>query len=58
MEKKTIPSLNSNLVDFNSGKVGGPFDQKLTTYSPSAYYYYDYPHQFAGGVSFIFTIPT
>ena len=46
--KKDNSSLNSNLVDFNSGRVGGPFDQKLTTYSPSAYYYYDYPHPFAG----------
>lgn len=31
-----------------SGNVGGAFFDQLTMANPSAYYYYDYPHPFAG----------
>lgn len=32
----------------DTGNVGGPFYEQMDFMSPSAYYYYDYPHQFAG----------
>ncbi|AWW00491.1 T9SS type A sorting domain-containing protein [Arcticibacterium luteifluviistationis] len=32
----------------DNGNVGGPFYEQMDFMSPSAYYYYDYPHPFAG----------
>ena len=40
-------SLNYITTDLNRN-VGGAFYDQLTMANPSAYYYYDYPHPFAG----------
>ena len=39
--------LNYICTDEN-GNVGGEFESQMTFHSPSTYYYYDYPHPFAG----------
>lgn len=40
--------LNYILTDFNSKKVGGGVYDLLDGLSPNSYFYYDYPHLFAG----------
>ncbi len=41
--------LGLNFITSNdNGQVGGPFYEKMDFMTPSAYYYYDYPHPFAG----------
>lgn len=36
------------LLQNDDGEVGGEFENELDFLAPSAYYYYDYPHPFAG----------
>lgn len=44
----TDPSLlNYLLYDFSSNNIGGEVFNKQDFFSPSAYYYYDYPHPLA-----------
>jgi Secretion system C-terminal sorting domain len=44
-DKSAINFLN---LDFSNNKVGGSFYQQQEFLTPSAYFYYDYPHPFAG----------
>lgn len=46
--KKDDSAINFLNYDFNKLKLGGPFYQKQDIIMPSAYFYYDYPHPFAG----------
>jgi Secretion system C-terminal sorting domain len=41
-------AINYLMYDFNKDKVGGNLDNQQDFLTPSAYYYYDYPHPFAG----------
>jgi hypothetical protein len=40
--------LNFITYDFEAKKVGGSFYNAMDVLSPNAYFYYDYPHLFAG----------
>jgi hypothetical protein len=40
--------INYLTYDFDKAKVGGKFYDVQTLLTPSAYFYYDYPHPFAG----------
>lgn len=46
---KTDPSLlNYIAYDFDHKKAGGSYYEQMDVLSPNAYFYYDYPHIFAG----------
>ncbi|WP_367913142.1 hypothetical protein [Leadbetterella sp. DM7] len=46
---QTDPSvLHYISYDFTRNKAGGSYDELMTVLSPNAYFYYDYPHIFAG----------
>lgn len=42
------PTPLNYLLQNEQGTVGGSFEQELDFMAPSAYYYFDYPHPFAG----------
>lgn len=42
------PALVNYLLKNEADRVGGAFENQLSFMTPSAYYYYDYPHPFAG----------
>ncbi|MGL4630227.1 MAG: T9SS type A sorting domain-containing protein [Leadbetterella sp.] len=46
--QKDPTSVNFLTYDFNRNTVGGSFYAQQSLLSPSAYFYYDYPHPFAG----------
>lgn len=54
IQGKTWQQWKNNKAGLNfitgddTGNVGGEFYDSMDFISPSAYYYYDYPHQFAG----------
>ncbi len=45
--KQNTAVINYLNYDFDQKKVGGDFYHQMDFLAPSAYYYYDYPHQFA-----------
>lgn len=46
---RSDPSLlNFISYDYANNTVGGPFYKQMDVLSPNAYFYYDYPHIFAG----------
>ena len=48
-EWRTDPTLLNYIVyDFDTKKAGGSYYSQLDVLSPNAYFYYDYPHLFAG----------
>lgn len=44
----TNPEGLNFITSDDTGQVGGPFYNQMDFMTPSAYYYYDYPHPFAG----------
>jgi hypothetical protein len=47
-EWQTDKSVLNFICTDENGNVGGPFYDQMDINTPSAYYYYDYPHPFAG----------
>jgi hypothetical protein len=47
-EWQTDKSVLNYICTDENGDVGGPFYDQMDIATPSAYYYYDYPHPFAG----------
>jgi hypothetical protein len=45
---RTDKSVLNFICTDENGNVGGPFYDQLDIITPTAYYYYDYPHLFAG----------
>jgi Secretion system C-terminal sorting domain len=46
--KSDKTAINYLIYDFGANKVGGGLYQQQDFLTPSAYFYYDYPHPFAG----------
>ncbi len=45
---KTDKSVLNFICTDDNGNLGGPFYDQMDVITPSAYYYFDYPHPFAG----------